>query len=119
MSLHARVLIVDSSRESREILRTLLQRQGAQTLEAAGARRANELALHEQPDVIVFDEDSDRSPRQEATYDLGATASRRDIPIVVLGTVRRCLSPFPVGELVKKPYHYGPLIRRIEELLGE
>ena len=39
-------------------------------------------------------------------------------PLVVLATARRQADRLPSGEFVAKPYHYGPLIRRIEELLG-
>lgn len=119
MSVPARVLIVDSSRDSREILRTLLERQGTATLEAAGIQRATELAETERPDLIVLDEDSDTSPGDTARRDLGCVASRSAIPIVVLGTARRHKTPIPTGQLVPKPYHYGPLIHRIEELLGQ
>src|SRR3712207_7854968 len=44
--------------------------------------------------------------------------SRNDVPIVVLGTVRRAASPLPTDQFIAKPYHYGSLIRRIEKLLG-
>lgn len=118
MSAKARVLIVDSSEEVRDVLRTLLERQGAETLVAAEARHATEIARREQPDVIIFDAECDYTPSKQATVDLGQTASRNNIPIVVLGTVKRPLSPLPTGQFVSKPYHYAPLIRRIEELLG-
>jgi len=112
-------LIIDASDEARDVLRMLLERQGAETLEAGEARQASEIARREQPDVIVFDAESDRSPSNQATVDLGRTASRSAIPIVVLGTAKRPLSPLPTGQFVSKPYHYAPLIRRIEELLGK
>ena len=119
MAYHPRILTVDASPESRDILQTLLQRQGAETLVASGVRRAAEMVKCQQPDMIVLDEDSDLSPAHEATRDLEQTASRSAIPIVVLGTARRHFSSFSKGQLVTKPYHYGPLIRRIEELLGK
>ncbi|MCH2114320.1 MAG: hypothetical protein MK171_05340 [Pirellulales bacterium] len=119
LSVPARVLIVDSSRESREILKTLLERQGAATLEAAGIRRATELAEQEQPDLIVLDEDSDTGPSDSEQPDLEFVASRSAIPIVVLGTAKRHKTRIPTVQLVSKPYHYGPLIHRIEELLGQ
>jgi len=124
VSLPARVLIVDSSRESREILKTLLKRQGTATLEAANARRATELTEQERPDLIVYDEDcghtpaADHTPVDAAARDLGLAAARSAIPIVVLGTTKRRISPIPTGQMVAKPYHYGLLIHRIEELLG-
>ena len=37
--------------------------------------------------------------------------------LVLLGSVRRRQPP-PRGEYVAKPYHYAPLIRRIEEILS-
>jgi len=114
----ARVLIVDASRESRDILRTLLDRQGTEILETAQVQEATAIADRQQPDLIVCDADGDRSPAKWATRRLACQASRSAIPIVVLGTVRRDFSPLPGWDLVAKPYHYAPLIRKIEKLLG-
>jgi len=114
----ARVLIVDASRESREILRTLLDRQGSEILETAHVQAAGAIADREQPDLIVCDADSDQSPTNEAIRELARQASRSAIPIVVLGTVRRDFRPLSGGNLVSKPYHYAPLLRKIEHLLG-
>ena len=114
----ARVLIVDASQESRDILRALLNRQGAEILEAARIEAASSIADREQPDLIVYDSDCDPSPTNQATHSLARLASRSAIPIVVLGTLSRDLRP-PLGEnLVAKPYHYAPLLRKIENLLG-
>ena len=81
----ARVLIVDASRESRDILRTLLDRQGTDTLETAKIQAATTIAEREQPDLIICDADGDRSPANVATCELARQASRSAIPIVVLG----------------------------------
>lgn len=118
LSAKARVLIVDASRESRDILRTLLDRQGTEILETAQVQSASAIAELQQPDLIVCDADGDLSPAHEATRELALQASRSAIPIVVLGTVRRDFKPLPGGDLVPKPYHYAPLIRKIEEILG-
>lgn len=114
----ARVLIVDSSQESRDILRTLLNRQGAETLEASQVVSAGAIAHREQPDLIVCDADCDRSPSNEDTQKLASQASRNDIPIVVLGTLKRDFKAQPGRDLVSKPYHYASLLRRIDGLLG-
>ena len=37
--------------------------------------------------------------------------------MVLLGSMSKPPSN-PSSEIVAKPYHYGPLIRRIEEILG-
>ena len=113
-----RILIIDESDESREILRTLLERRGLTTLEAPRPEQAVELANRHRPDLIVFDADSDQTADLEATADLGSAASQNHTPIVVLGTVRKYRERLSTGQFVAKPYHYGPLLSRIEELLA-
>jgi CheY-like chemotaxis protein len=114
----SQVLIVDESAESREILRTLLARRGAVTIEALRPDEAAELTDIHRPDLILFDADSDRSGSGAATQTLQAAANRNGTPIVFLGTVRNAKKSPPSGQIVAKPYHYGPLIRKIEDLLA-
>jgi DNA-binding response OmpR family regulator len=119
LSPAARVLIVDRSRESRDLLSALLERQGAEVLEARGTERGAQLAATEKPDLIVVDAEANGTHDQEdGAEKLAAAAARNACPIVVLGTFRRSASPFSAGQFVAKPYHYGALIRRIEELLS-
>jgi DNA-binding response OmpR family regulator len=113
----ARVLIVDRSQESRELLRSLLIRQGAEVVEARESGAAADLASDGPLDLIVVDNDAPPACG-ESNARLAAAAARKDVPIVVVGTARRRVSPLPTDEFVAKPYHYGALIRRIEELLG-
>ena len=61
VNLSPRVLIVDRSRESREVLRTLLERRGATTIEADRPEQAVQLADSLRPDLIVLDAESDHS----------------------------------------------------------
>jgi len=113
-----RVLIVDQSSESREVLRTLLERRGAATIEARRPEQAIRLADACRPDVIVLDAESDRSTDGRATAELQAAASRNATPIVILGTLRPQTGGVRPGQFVPKPYHYGPLICKIEKLLA-
>ena len=112
-----RVLIVDESDESREILRTLLERSGATTIEAQRPEQAVQLADLHRPDLILLDAESDHSAAGDAIDSLEAAARRRAVPIVILGTVRERRGRTGLGEFVSKPYHYGHLIRKIEDLL--
>lgn len=117
MSPAARVLIVDRSRESRDLLSDLLARRGAEVLQADETDRGAALAAERRPDLIVVDDES--SPSRDSAARLAATAARNACSIVVLGTFRRSASPLPTDQFVAKPYQYGALIRRIEELLGD
>ncbi|MCI0333906.1 MAG: response regulator [Planctomycetes bacterium] len=118
MTVLPRVLIVDRCAESREVLRTILQSRGAETLETDRPERACHLADTFRPDVIVLDADSDHSTAFEATNHLREAAGRNDTPIVILGTLRRPCGKLPAGQVLVKPYHYGTLIRRIDDLLA-
>ncbi|HEX6961172.1 MAG TPA: hypothetical protein VF175_04850 [Lacipirellula sp.] len=119
MSPAARVLIVDRSRESRDVLGSLLARRGAEVLEARGAERGAQIAADQYPDLIVVDAEASAAEGDgDAAARLAAAAARNACPIVVLGTFRRSATPFGTEQFVAKPYHYGALIRRIEELLG-
>jgi len=113
-----RVLIVDQSEDSREVLCTALERRGVQTLEASCARRGIELARQHHPRVIVLDLEADAAgdERVQAQYD--AESKDHDARLVVLGRTARYERTLPKDRIVPKPYHYAPLIRTIERLLG-
>ena len=112
-----RILIVDESADSREVLSMLLARHGATTIEARRPNQAIALADQEPVDLIVFDAESDRSDSGSGTDDLKAAASRNGTPIVILGTVRNRKKRPEEGQFLAKPYHYGQLINKIENLL--
>lgn len=112
-----RVLIIDRSAESRGVLRTLLERRGLAALEAARPEQGLALSQQERPDLIVVDADSDQSSSGENVENLCNAAGRTDTPIVILGTLREPRN-HPGEQIIAKPYHYGALIRKIDDLLA-
>ena len=110
------VLIVDESPDSREVLRTVLENRGMRILEASRPQEGLDLARRHQPDLIVLDLELDSSP-PEYPSELAAQATHQT-PLVLLGNARRDVRHARVGEFVSKPYHYAPLVRRIEQLLN-
>ena len=111
------VLVVDDSEETREVLQTALSRRGMQILSTSRAADALELARQHHPDLIVLDLELDKSEGRKLAGPLAEQSRADRAPLVMLGSVRRGGQRLPQGEFVAKPYHYGPLIRRIEELL--
>ena len=125
------VLIVDQSEETREVLQTALERRGVRTLATGRAEKGLELARRHQPDLVVLDLEIDDMPADgfsgcgagvpPADCRAGETPSPQTAPyeprLILLGSLRRQGNNLPGGEFVAKPYHYGLLIRRIEELL--
>jgi DNA-binding NtrC family response regulator len=112
------VLIVDHSEDSREVLRTALERRGVQTFEAAGARQGVELAHQYHPRVIVLDVDSEAADDDGVRNEYGAESRDHDAYLVVIGRSVRYEQAVPPDCVVPKPYHYAPLVRTIERLLG-
>jgi DNA-binding response OmpR family regulator len=111
------VLIVDPSEENRDILRTALERKGVRIHVAGGRDQGAVLARKHQPSLIVLDLEVAENASEGLCGSLGEPSAQGSPSIVVLGTCRRARQTLPSGEFVSKPYHYGPLIRRIEELL--
>jgi DNA-binding response OmpR family regulator len=113
------VLVVDQSEETREVLQTALERRGVRTLTAGRAEKGLELARRHRPDLVVLDLEIDDMPAEGfCPSDAAKTpAPEREPQLILLGSLRRQGKQLPGGEFVAKPYHYGLLIRKIEELL--
>ena len=110
-----RVLIVDQSADSRDVIRTVLERRGVEIYEALTARAGLEILRQQHPDVIVMDLETDAADdvHVQAAYDNERAANKTEM--VILGNMRR--DQFPADRhLVQKPYHYGALIEKIEQL---
>jgi DNA-binding NtrC family response regulator len=112
----ASVLIVDGSEENREVLQTVLERRGIGTRVASRPREGERLARQSPPDLIVYDLDSARVSEPDSPGEW-LENSTHPATVLFLGTLRRQCPPSPQGEFMAKPYHYGPLICKIEELL--
>jgi len=112
------VLIVEPSADEREVLRTVLERRGLRIWEAAGVERGLELARKHHPEVIVLDADANRSGNESIQAEFDATSTDQHSSLIVLGRISRDRS-LPAGQVIAKPYHFGPLIHKIEQLAGK
>jgi CheY-like chemotaxis protein len=112
------VLIVDPSDESREVLRTVLSQRGLRILEAAAADQGLKLARQHQPDLIVVDVEVDATSPEAVGSEYATASQAQQTPLVLLGSLRRKLPQLPTDRIVRKPFHYGPLIDKIEQLLA-
>jgi DNA-binding response OmpR family regulator len=114
------VLIVDRSEENREVLQTVLERHGVRTMTAAHATEGADLARRHHPDVIVLDTEYETPDLKTFYGEDGVDGEDNETSVIFLGKARRSNdSSCQRGEFFSKPYHYGPLIRRIEEILDD
>lgn len=111
------VLIVDPSEESRSVLKTILEHRGLRIFEASRADEGLEMARSHRPDLIVVD--LEVSPAEDDAVSAGYEAESREnqTQLILLGNVRRGPADGVRNRFVSKPYHYAPLIRKIESLL--
>jgi CheY-like chemotaxis protein len=107
-----RVLIVDASADSREVLRASLERHGVTIIEAEDSRAGLELARRHRPQVVVLDLETtrDESARREFS---------RQPRLIILANYRREAALVGAAHYVGKPYQYAPLIRTIVQLLEQ
>jgi CheY-like chemotaxis protein len=111
------VLIVDAADETRVVLQTALERLGLKTLTACQANEGLALAQEHRPELIVLDLEIEGDSSDDVAGRFVRQSQSGQTSLVLLGSVRRP-QPIPRGEYVAKPYHYAPLIRRIEEILS-
>ncbi|MBN1589368.1 MAG: hypothetical protein JW888_07630 [Pirellulales bacterium] len=117
MTKDQRVLVVDRSEETHEVLETALARRGVHTYSARRFRHGVELAEQIRPDLIVLDLDLDEADPEAFRVPFVPASPQNATPLVVLGSARRSSSDSSLSQFVRKPYDYGPLVRKIEELL--
>jgi CheY-like chemotaxis protein len=111
-----RVLIVDPSDDTRQVLRTVLERRGWQIAEACEAQQGRSLADQLQPHVIVLDLEILPPTGPEGDRPKAPTPDWNQTPMVLLGSLAGA-ALCAEQRHVAKPYHYAALIRTIEELL--
>jgi CheY-like chemotaxis protein len=115
MSDSPSVLIVEPSADEREVLCTVLARRGLRIWEAADATEGLALARVHRPDVIVIDADAQQACDEGLAQKFGDECSAGQPPLVILGRIGRQSHPH-TGHVIAKPYHFGPLIHKIEQL---
>ncbi len=109
------VLIVDRSAEAREVLRMALTRQGVRVIEAMQPANGLTLARSHHPNVIVIDLDNCGIGERVAA-EFAGIAVDDGATLLALGNDLRARD-LSACEFVAKPYHYKPLILKIEESL--
>ncbi len=110
------VLIVDESKETRDVLSTVLERIGVRALTAAVSRRGAAIAREQKPDLVIFDLDSVNDSPEEALDSFARAGRLGDSSIMVIGSSKFETSSGE-NDFISKPYHFAPLLQKIERFL--
>lgn len=117
MTCHSSVLIVDASDETREVLKTALEHHGYHARATARADIGLKAAREDCPSIIILSLEAADPDDSAISSGFSDHARTQKASLVVIGAAKRAAKAFPDAEFVPEPYHFGPLIRRIEELL--
>lgn len=112
-----KVLIVDESEETRDVLAMALERKGVRAFTTAILRRGATIARKEKPDLVIIDIDSVSLPPAEALDLFIKNGNISEVPVMTIGS-GKFVAPAGEVDFISKPYHFLPLIERIEEFLG-
>jgi diguanylate cyclase (GGDEF)-like protein len=121
--VQARILIADDEPNLREALKIQLERAGFTLLVAVDGQEAVEIAIREQPDVIILDVMMPRLDGYSACRQLRGHYRTRHIPIVMLTAKHKDEDERVTGlaqganDYLGKPWHSKELVQRIHNHL--
>jgi two-component system response regulator MprA len=113
-----RILIAEDVTESRQALKLLLEFSGLIGLEAADGREAKELALREQPDLILMDLSLPVLDGLQATREIRAAG--QTTPIIVVSAYDDEASRTQAAQAGANDFLTKPLeFEQLKELIGK
>lgn len=112
------VLIVDALEETRDVLTTALERRGVRALAFPTSKRAAATARTTRPDLVIFDVETETLSPRQALDAFAKDAGLEETPIVAIGTAK-FEAPVGEGAFISKPYHFAPLLEKIEAMLRD
>ncbi len=119
-----KILLVDDSRTSLFLERTLLRDGPYDLIEANDGAQAVEKAQAEHPDLILMDMMMPRMDGLEALKKIREGGATRAIPVIMVTTrseVDRVETAYQIGctDYVTKPVEQGELLKKVRSILGE
>jgi DNA-binding response OmpR family regulator len=119
-----KILIAEDERDIRDLVSFTLQFAGYQVVAAADGQEAVELAIREQPDMILMDVRMPRLSGYEACKRIKAEPNLVDVPVVFLSAKGQD-SEIRLGleagaqEYVVKPFAPAELVEKVKSLLAK
>ena len=119
----AKILLVEDNELNRDMLSRRLERKGFKVVMAADGQQGVDLAMSEDPDLILMDMDLPIVDGWEATRRVKAGESTRGIPVIALtahamvGDRDKAIAA-GCDDYDTKPIDFSRLLGKIETLLG-
>ena len=116
----ATILVAEDHLDSRDALRALLEAFGYRVLEAVNGRQAVQIALKEQPDLILMDIMMPELDGFEATRELRRDQRTRTTPIIAVTAMEgahQLAILAGASDYVRKPVDIRRLIAKVHDWL--
>jgi CheY-like chemotaxis protein len=113
-----KILLVDDSRVTRELIKVYLIAKGVELLEAADGAEALEVARGKRPDLVLADLRMPKLDGAALCKAMGADLRTRQIPVLILtsnadeSTASRCRAA-GAREVLRKPIQPQPLLEAL------
>ena len=117
------VLVVEDDELNLKLVKELLEFNGFETLEATNGLQALEMIRRERPSLVLMDIQMPAMDGIEATRQIKADASIRDIPVVALTSSamkgdKEAILAAGCDEYMSKPIDIHCLLKLIEEFVS-
>ncbi len=119
-----KILLVEDNEMNRDMLSRRLERRGMEVLIAVDGAQGVEMAMAEEPDLILMDMSLPVLDGWAATRQLKANNTTQAIPIIALtahamaGDQEKCMDA-GCNDYDTKPVEFARLLSKIQALLGE
>ncbi|MFN2309128.1 MAG: PleD family two-component system response regulator [Gammaproteobacteria bacterium] len=119
----ARILIVDDSPTETHMLKSMLEKNGFETLTAASGEQGVEVAKAEKPDLVLMDVVMPGLNGFQATRQLTKNAETAGIPVIICTTLDQETDRVwgmrqGAKDYVAKPVTETELVNKIKSVLG-
>ena len=115
-----RILVVDDEETVRRVLRSLLQKEGYEVIEAEDGRAGVELAKKEDPDVILMDLRMPVMDGLKACRLLKKDKKTKNIPVLVITAISESkMEAVKTGidDFINKPFDTEEVLIRVKSML--
>ena len=119
----SRILLVDDEEMNRDMLSRRLKKRGYEIITAGDGAEACDKAASESPDLILLDMKMPVMDGYDAARNLKSSDGTQNIPIIGLTAFamqedREKVLQAGCDEYESKPVQFGPLVEKMEALLG-